>query len=221
MPYVVVEGVDGSGKTTLAKALFRKFMDTVGDAEFFVEPSKDPGGIGAEIRRRATDGPILEPWEALGLFVADRRMQVDRRLKPALATGRFVVQDRNWLSTAVYQGCWGRRSTDHVSEKPLAPSPLWIADLHASFCPTPDLVVLLDLPAADVAKRLAVRGGKDQYDAAGLEEIQSRVDRYRELHDNPDPAWWKKSAIVDATMPFDLLLEQVWLIVADATGLPL
>ena len=135
---LVFEGLDGSGKSTQARALVRA-LRAAGHAllETF-EPTDGP--TGARIRAMARSGETLAPEEELRWFVEDRRAHVRDSIAPALADGRHVVCDRYFLSTVAYQGARGldwRRI---------------LAESEAEF-PLPDLVLLLDLePAAGLAR---------------------------------------------------------------------
>ena len=101
---ITFEGIDGSGKTTQMRALAERLR--AGGTE--VVETREPGGAeGAEaIRRLLVEG---EPgrWSAeteILLFTAARRDHLERRIAPALASGRTVLCDRFVDSTRVYQG---------------------------------------------------------------------------------------------------------------------
>ena len=70
-------------------------------------PRADPRTWGREIKRLAARADSLTPEEELDLFVKDRRENVERNLRPALAAGKVVVLDRYYFSTIAYQGAKG------------------------------------------------------------------------------------------------------------------
>lgn len=156
--FIVLEGVDGAGKSTLLgrlqarveAALPRRVVRTA-------EPTRGP--IGAEIRRRAVEGPPMAPREELELFLADRREHVAGVIAPALARGDVVLQDRYYLSTAAYQ----------AARPALGLTPDAVVALHA-WAPRPDLVVLLDLPVERGLARVAGRGRGDAFEERALQE---------------------------------------------------
>jgi thymidylate kinase len=77
--YFVVEGPDGVGKTTVAKALAKRIREVTRELTFEItEPQKLAGTIGDEIRHRLSSGPRLDPWEAVGIFAIHHR-EIDRR----------------------------------------------------------------------------------------------------------------------------------------------
>lgn len=144
---IVLEGIDGSGKTTQAKALLRRLRYRGRKAVFFREPSR--GRWGREIRRKATNALSMTPAEELDLFVRDRRENVERNLKPALRAGMVVVLDRYYFSTMAYQGAKGINPED-------------IRRVNEEFAVPPDLVVILDIPAGEGLGRIAGRRRKDE-----------------------------------------------------------
>jgi dTMP kinase len=144
---IVLEGIDGSGKTTQARALVRRLRRRGRPAVFFREPSR--GRWGREIKRLAARAGSLTPEEELDLFVKDRRENVARNLEPALAAGKVVVLDRYYFSTIAYQGAKGI-DTGRIRR------------LNESFAARPDLVVILDIDAAAGLARIGGRKTRDE-----------------------------------------------------------
>lgn len=143
---VLFEGIDGTGKSTQARALVRALRRRGVPASSFREPTR--GTHGRAIRALAARGEgACTPEEELRLFVADRREDVERNLKPALAKGRVVVLDRYYFSTIAYQGAKGVDREE-------------IRRLHR-FAVRPDLTFILDLPAGEGLARIAARRRKD------------------------------------------------------------
>ena len=144
---IVLEGIDGSGKTTQARALLRRLRRAGREAAFFREPTR--GRWGREIKRLAARADSLTPEEELDLFVKDRRENVRKNLKPALAVGLVVVLDRYYFSTIAYQGAKGLNIRR-------------IRRMNEAFAVKPDLVIFLDVePAAGLA-RIAGRATRDE-----------------------------------------------------------
>ena len=144
---IVLEGIDGSGKTTQARALLRRLRRRGRQAVFFREPTR--GRWGREIKRLAVRADSLTPEEQLDLFVKDRRENVALNLKPALAAGKVVVLDRYYFSTIAYQGAKGL-------------DPGRIRRINEAFAVRPDLVVILDVDAAAGLGRIAGRKSRDE-----------------------------------------------------------
>jgi dTMP kinase len=144
---IVLEGIDGSGKTTQARALLRRLRRRGRPAVFFREPTR--GRWGREIKRLAVRADSLTPEEQLDLFVKDRRENVALNLKPALAAGKVVVLDRYYFSTIAYQGAKGL-------------DPGRIRRINEAFAVRPGLVVILDVDAAAGLGRIAGRKSRDE-----------------------------------------------------------
>lgn len=143
---IVIEGIDGAGKTTQAKALVRRLRRRGIACRYLREPTR--GRWGREIKRMALRAGSLTPEEELQLFLKDRRENVARNIEPALREGRIVVLDRYYLSTIAYQGAKGI-------------DPDRIRKLHEKFAPRPDLVFILDLGSEAGLARIAGRKTRD------------------------------------------------------------
>lgn len=160
--FVVLDGVDGCGKSTQAQRLARALERETGRAPLHL---REPGStaIGEKLRAilLARDGAPSPAVEAL-LFVAARRAMLDELVAPALAEGRDVVCERFHPSTFAYQGVAGELGEDAVLE------------LMSSWAdaPTPDLVIVLDVDAEEASRR---RGAAtDRIEDKGL-AFQRRV----------------------------------------------
>jgi dTMP kinase len=160
--FVVLDGIDGCGKTTQAERLARALKKETGRETLHLrEPGSTPLG-------EALRGILLERGRDLSaavealLFAAARRQMLDEVVGPALARGAHVVVERFHPSTFAYQGFAGGLGEDVV------------LDLVERFAgsPRPDLVILLDLPAEVAAARRAKAG--DRIEDKGL-PFQRRV----------------------------------------------
>lgn len=193
--FIVFEGVDGAGKSSQLARLAERLSASGREVVRLVEPTHGP--IGAEIRRRAREGPPLGAREELDLFLADRRGNVDDNVRPALARGAAVVQDRYYFSTAAYQ----------AARPELGLGPDEVVALHAPWAPRPDVVLLLDLPVASGLERVARRGPGDAFEEVGRQEAVRRT--FLALA-AADPAF----AVIDAAGDEAQIAERVWAAVA-------
>lgn len=157
---VVLEGIDGSGKTTQARSLLRRLRYRGYMAAFFREPTR--GRWGREIKRLAARADSLTPDEELELFVKDRRENVAKNLVPALGAGKVVVLDRYYFSTIAYQGAKGIDMGK-------------IRRMNEAFAVRPDLVVVLDVDARAGLAR--IRGRKTRDELFEREDYLVRVAR--------------------------------------------
>ncbi|WP_431071272.1 dTMP kinase [Microbacterium phyllosphaerae] len=141
--WITLEGGDGSGKTTQAELL----AEWLRDAGRAVVRTREPGGseVGQLIRDIVLHhrGDIAPRAEAL-LYAADRAHHVATVVRPALARGEVVLQDRYLDSSVAYQGAGRVLDGDEVRNLSL-----WAAEGAL-----PDLTVLLDLDPESARVRL-------------------------------------------------------------------
>jgi len=154
----VLEGIDGSGKTTQARSLLRRLRYRGRKAVFFREPTR--GKWGRAIKKMAARADSLTPDEELNLFVQDRRENVEKNLKPALKAGKIVVLDRYYFSTIAYQGAKGI-DTGRIRR------------MNEAFAVKPDLVIVLDVDAGAGLAR--IRGRKTRDELFEREDYLARV----------------------------------------------
>ena len=163
--FIVMEGIDGAGKSTQARLLAEWFKKKGKDVMLTKEPTDT--AFGKLIRRLVLTGGregiidgarISHEAEAL-LFAADRAEHVHKLIKPALKAGKIVISDRYFYSSLAYQ--WARGLDLE-----------WLIDLN-KFAIRPDLVILLDLPAKESMKRINGRSIKTEFDK--IAELQKKV----------------------------------------------
>lgn len=136
--FLVIEGLDGSGKTTQAALLAEKFYKTY-NILLTAEPSQ--GKIGTFIRECCLYENQRLPTEAEALiFAADRIEHMHSEVKPALDEGKLVICDRYIYSSLAYQGSAGL-SLD------------WIKTINARAL-QPDFSIFIDVPPEKVIARL-------------------------------------------------------------------
>lgn len=164
--FIVFEGIDGSGKTTQAKAI-AEWLPTSGliPEGRKVVLTREPGAtpVGATIREMVLHGrDDLDPVAELLLFAADRAQHVATVIKPALERGDWVVCDRFTGSTIAYQG-YGRGHDLQVIDQVNAISTGGLE---------PDLVIWLSLDVFTAANRM---GGEDRFE-------DQEIDFMRRVH---------------------------------------
>jgi dTMP kinase len=110
--YLGIEGVDGSGKSTVAAAVTAALRSSNREALLV----REPGGtrLGEEIRTLLLHGDDMTPWAEALLFAAQRAQLVAEVVGPALAAGTVVVSDRTYYSSLAYQGGARRLGLDQV-----------------------------------------------------------------------------------------------------------
>jgi dTMP kinase len=100
--FVTFEGVEGSGKTTVAKAI----AENLRQKGLTVVVTAEPGttSVGRQIRQLLATVDERTAWTETFLFLADRAEHVAKVIKPALERGEIVLCDRFTDSTIAYQG---------------------------------------------------------------------------------------------------------------------
>lgn len=200
--WVTFEGGDGSGKTTQA-ALLEAWLRAEGRT---VVRTREPGGtdVGELVRDIVLHhrGDIAPRAEAL-LYAADRAHHVATLVRPALARGEVVIQDRYLDSSVAYQGAG--RVLDAGEIRGLS---LW-----ATEGALPDVTVLLDLDPASARLRL---------DAADKPFDRLEAEK-NEFHERVRAAFLGLAAdepgrflVLDAAAPIDDLAAAIRARVADA-----
>lgn len=204
--FIVIEGIDGAGKTTqaglLARRLRRSYPATV--------LTQEPGGtaLGEHLRELVKHGTDLDitPQAELLLFAASRAQLVERVLRPALDQGIPVISDRYIYSTVAYQG-YGRG----LDQRLVASS------IHlATGGLLPDLVFLLDLDARVGLLRkhdpMALATGLDGDRFEG--ETLSFHERVRQGYWDQADADRGRWVVLDATLSPQKIARLIWQSVA-------
>jgi len=200
---LALEGIDGSGKSTQARAL----ADALG-ALLTHEPGATPAGARLRELLLAPDAPPLSARTEALLMAADRAEHVARVIQPALAEGAWVVTDRFSGSTIAYQG-YGR-GLDLDALRALVS---W-----AAAGVVPDLSVLVDVPVDVAAARLAAagRGGADRLEQLGPGFASSVRDGFR-AQAEAEPGRW---LVVDGTVEAAALTAHIVAEVQARFGVP-
>lgn len=162
--WITFEGGDGSGKTTQA-GLLEQWLRESGRT---VVRTREPGGteVGVLVRDIVLHhrGEVAARAEAL-LYAADRAQHVETLVRPALARGEIVVQDRYLDSSVAYQGAG--RVLDAAEIRQLS---LW-----ATGGALPDVTVLLDLDPGSARSRLDAADKPFDRLEAEKDEFHARV----------------------------------------------
>ena len=146
---IVIEGIDGSGKSTCAKNLTEKLNSINIKTIYTFEPTHSH--YGAKLR----DGMLsedLDTEEELLLFVKDRKEHIEYMIKPALEEGYFIILDRYFYSSIAYQGAKGIDINR-------------IINMHKDFIIKPDIVFIFHLPIDIALNRIiSKRGISDRFE---------------------------------------------------------
>ena len=190
---MVVEGPEGSGKTTLSAALARRLRARGADPVVV----RDPGGTPVADALRAELLDRDRPWThelELLYYVTARADLVTHVIRPALEAGRLVLSDRYELSTRAYQGAG--RGVDLAF--------LEGVNAVATGGLRPDLTLIIDLPPdAGTARQIAAGKQRDRLDREPA-EFHARVARRYLQEQGPGVHH------LDGTQAPEALLDAAW-----------
>jgi len=191
--FIVFEGIDGSGKSTQAKALLRRLRRR----DIAALLTREPGGtpLGEQLRRWLKGRPDLTPMAELTLFIAARAQLVEKVIKPALNSGVTVISDRYTASTVAYQGHGRALDLELIRNLNLA----------ATSGLAPDLTILFDLPPEESLARRS-NAAADAFEAAPWEFHRKVRESYLAQAAAQPNSW----LVVDATQDKRRLSQQIW-----------
>ena len=191
---IVLEGIDGSGKSTHLDFLKACAQRQVSEVVMTREPGGSP--LAERLRTEILQTP-MDPIAELLLVFAARRAHLEETVWPALARGAWVISDRYVDSSLAYQGAGRGLAEDEI----LALTRLVEGDWQG-----PDWVVYFDCPSEVAAARRAQRAhsaqgqpptAPDRFDAEGT----AFFDRVREGYRRAAARRGAKALWIDGTQP--------------------
>ena len=190
--FIVFEGIDGAGKSTLIGELAKHMVSKGKKVRTTVEPTSGP--IGVLIRNGA--GETSQKAEAL-LFTADRACHT-KQIADWKAEGYTVLCDRYYASTIAYQSA--SLDGDAADRE-------WLAEINRPIISEPDMTILLDIDPEASMRRVGERGAKSKFEKT---EYLRRVRAvYLEL------ASEKGFRVVDASRPEETVFKEVLEIIGE------
>ncbi|MWN31737.1 MULTISPECIES: dTMP kinase [unclassified Gilliamella] len=194
--FIVIEGLEGAGKTTAINAVAHILIQhSIDDLQFTREPGGTP--IAEALRNMIKNGldndPLTDKAELLMLYAA-RIQLIDNVIKPALKAGKWVIGDRHDLSTQAYQG--GGRQLDQTFITTLKEQVL--GDFK------PDLTLYLDIAPEIGLMRAKARGKLDRIEQQSLPFFERVRQRYLDLAKQDNTIM-----IIDAAESIDNVTKQI------------
>lgn len=182
--FVTVEGIDGSGKTSVVEAIEDEFDRVVTTSE---PTDYNTGQLVRELLQDSHSNPITD----FHAFMADRQKHIDTLIKPHLHDDYLVVSDRYADSTRAYQSLLLEGKVDNPSG--------YIRRVMKPWNVEPDLTLYLDVPPEVAIGRV---DADEKYEKqTTLEAVYSN---YRDIGEHYSDRWFT----IDATRPLDEVIEQ-------------
>lgn len=199
--FITFEGIEGSGKSTVARAVHDRLLK----AGVAVVLTREPGGTetSEDIRHILLDPKrsLIHAKTELLLYLASRAQLVEELIKPTLEGGRTVLCDRFMDASVAYQG-WARELGENVVEK---------LNGFAVGEMVPDVTFLLDLPVEEGFQR-----GPESREDTG-ERRKDRLEREeRSFHERVREGYLRlaerekeRFVVIDATLPLEKVLAAI------------
>lgn len=200
MAFLVFEGIDGAGKSSLIRSL-EKVLD---EKSLKYETTREPGGtpLGEELREvlLRTTGPTPLPRAEALLYQVIRAQHVEEKIIPLIEKKQWVLCDRFTASSIAFQSGGRDISTDDIR---------WLNRFSTQNI-KPDLFVLLNLPVEEAERRMSKRSNeteikKDRFELEKAEFHTKVRDTYLDLARSDSENW----LVLDATLPTEDLLAQL------------
>lgn len=196
--FISFEGVEGTGKSTVASAIVTRLRDLNQE----VVHTREPGGteVAESIRQvllKHYPNEIIDNKVELLLMFASRIQHVESKIKPALKNNSWVVCERFIDASYAYQGA-GRK----ISEDIIASLHKWsIEDFM------PKKTFLLDLEPRIAFDRVAGRNnGKDRIEQESIDFFDRVRQKYLTMaKSEPD-----RFLVIDSSMPLEQVIETIW-----------
>ncbi|MGR5119253.1 dTMP kinase [Vibrio astriarenae] len=188
--FIVIEGLEGAGKSTA----IQRVLDTLSmHGVSQIEQTREPGGtkLAEALRtlvKQEHEGEALIDTTELLMMYAARVQLVENKIKPALASGAWVVGDRHDMSSQAYQG--GGRGI--AAETMSALRDISLGDFR------PDLTIYMDIDPRVGLERARGRGELDRIEKMDISFFERTRERYLSLARND-----KTVIVIDASQSID------------------
>lgn len=169
-PFIVLEGIDGCGKSTASRMLVKRLGSR---AVLTREPTDS--WVGRAVKR--PEKRDVSPYRDALLFMADRA-QHTLEISKLLARGKTVVSDRYYHSTVAYQAAYLRRKGEGDMFD-------WLLDANLRISARPDLTFILDVPPELGMRRISGRKEYSRFERLGfLREVRKNYLRLAKLDES-------------------------------------
>lgn len=200
--YIVLEGIDGSGKTTQIEKLYDYFTAQGKEVVKTREPRKDEGLIG-ELIQKILNGKTKVPSVAIQyLFSADRGMHHAELIEPALKEGKIVISDRCFWSAVPYGVLDLKEEFDSNTAKYILVSQSILSMYHQFTAP--DMTFYLDIPVERAMDRLSKKPHVKE-----IYEEEKKILKAKEGYDWLLKEFPEEFKVVEGTKPVEEVTAEI------------
>lgn len=193
---IAFEGIDGTGKTTMAKRTAEALKHQGYYAIYLREPTDGPHG--RRLREIMMSPEMRNPQLEFELFILDRQEDVQLSIKPVLQAGGIVCIDRYYVSSMAYQGALGL-DPEHIRQE------------NEQFAPVPDLILHYTVPVETALERIqnSRADGANAFEKRDyLEKVQAEFSRMN----------FVQMKEISADQPLETVFQNTWTIVSAAVN---
>ena len=201
MAFIVFEGLDHSGKSTLIQSLLKELEKY----QVQVVATREPGGtpLGEQIRKKVLDpyGESVSPETEIMLILASRRDHIEKIILPTLEAGKWLICDRFWPSTFAFQGAGQGLNLDKIK---------WLHEFVVPKDLEPDLWVLLDMSVSEKERRSQIKGhSSDRFEMKDRQYHQRVREYYLSLAHKTKAPWLVLNALLSPEELTRLTVEEL------------
>ena len=211
--FITFEGIEGSGKSTQAKILQDKIINSPFFSNREILLTREPGGteVGEAVRKLLLDKNTLfaNPLSEYLLYYAARIEHWQQKILPALTRGAIVICDRFFDSSIAYQAF--AMNLDFNLAQKLHLEIIGAIVKNSSFSPIPDITILCDLSVADSLSRINGRDENNRYEEFSIDFHNKVRNGFLQIAE----ANSKRFHILDASQNPDKIANKIWQIVME------
>ncbi len=195
--FITFEGIDGCGKSTVAKIIFQQLKKDGVDVELTQEPTET--WLGDAVRRSYTED--IHPFTEAFLFLADRATHT-KWIEERLYHGVLVISDRYSDSTVAYQAALFKQSFGGDPAHYIK----YLQDISRPIIRVPNITFLFDIDPDISLKRVGNRGEKEKFET--LENLRQVRQNYLDI-----AAESPHFRIINAAQTIEEVADAVWKII--------
>lgn len=199
---IAIEGIDGTGKSTIAKSLQENLSKMGYQIVVFKEPTNETEA-GKKIRKSYLEGRTSVE-EELNWFIEDRKWDVENNILPSINEKKIVILDRYYFSTACYQGVRMNNQWQDILAQ------------NRAFFPEPDMTIIIDVNPKIALTRIT-KERKESNSFEGLDYLDKVRKLFLEIIEEDIIGNY---VLIDGSKSLEKVIEEINAIVEDFIDSP-